>query len=342
MTDVTAANAAAGPTRRQLNRATLLALGSAAAILVTAVLPAEYGVDPTGIGRVLGLTAMGERRMAEASSGTAPVGPVAGDDVSTMPDGSRRVRIVIGPYGGREAKAIMNAGDTIRYRWTSDGAPVEFEFHGDPSVPQKPGDYTSYQKGSAATAEGTFRAGFAGNHGWFWKNTTSQPVVITATVTGAVSKFVPIYAAGEDADTAARATPAMAPGMADAGPYDIRLPLKTLMTDVFQRSAQQIWDRQAYISDASGVRSMFPKTDEEWKSARDDAVRLAELTNILLIPGRRVDETAWSDSVASVRKAALDLSALTAKKNDDAYMEGGLKLSEACASCHQRYAPAVE
>jgi hypothetical protein len=36
--------------------ATLLA----AALLVTCVLPAERGVDPTGVGRLLGLTAMGE------------------------------------------------------------------------------------------------------------------------------------------------------------------------------------------------------------------------------------------------------------------------------------------
>ena len=32
----------------------------AAVILVTVVLPAEYGIDPTRIGRVLGLTQMGE------------------------------------------------------------------------------------------------------------------------------------------------------------------------------------------------------------------------------------------------------------------------------------------
>jgi hypothetical protein len=39
------------PSLRQLNRATLIALGAAAVILVTTVLPAEYGVDPTGVGR---------------------------------------------------------------------------------------------------------------------------------------------------------------------------------------------------------------------------------------------------------------------------------------------------
>src|SRR5687768_609007 len=56
------------PSKRQLNRATLIAAGVAAVVLVTTVLPAEYGVDPTGIGRVLGLTPMGEMKRDAAAA----------------------------------------------------------------------------------------------------------------------------------------------------------------------------------------------------------------------------------------------------------------------------------
>lgn len=48
------------PSARTLARSTLVALAVAAIVLLTAVLPAEYGIDPTGAGRVLGLTQMGE------------------------------------------------------------------------------------------------------------------------------------------------------------------------------------------------------------------------------------------------------------------------------------------
>lgn len=48
------------PSTRALVRSTLIALAVAAAVLLTVVLPAEYGVDPTRIGRALGLTQMGE------------------------------------------------------------------------------------------------------------------------------------------------------------------------------------------------------------------------------------------------------------------------------------------
>jgi hypothetical protein len=54
------------PSARRLLKSTVLAALVAAAILVTIVLPAEYGVDPTGIGRALGLTQMGETKAALA------------------------------------------------------------------------------------------------------------------------------------------------------------------------------------------------------------------------------------------------------------------------------------
>ena len=55
------------PTSRQLVRSTLIALVGAGALLVTVVLPSEYGIDPTGSGRILGLTEMGEIKMQLAN-----------------------------------------------------------------------------------------------------------------------------------------------------------------------------------------------------------------------------------------------------------------------------------
>ncbi|WP_434060489.1 hypothetical protein [Pseudomonas aeruginosa] len=59
------------PSSKQLFRSTIIAAVSAAVILITVVLPAEYGIDPTGVGRVLRLTEMGEIKnqlAAEAAS----------------------------------------------------------------------------------------------------------------------------------------------------------------------------------------------------------------------------------------------------------------------------------
>jgi hypothetical protein len=48
------------PSTRQLLKSTAIAIVVAAVILLTVVLPAEYGIDPTGVGRALQLTQMGE------------------------------------------------------------------------------------------------------------------------------------------------------------------------------------------------------------------------------------------------------------------------------------------
>ena len=77
------------PTSAQLRRSTVIAAISACAILVTVVLPAEYAIDPTGVGRLLGLTEMGEIKTqlaAEAEADAEAAGAVtAGTTMETSP-----------------------------------------------------------------------------------------------------------------------------------------------------------------------------------------------------------------------------------------------------------------
>lgn len=74
-----------------LIRSTLLAAGAAGAILVLFWLPAEYGIDPTGVGGLTGLTEMGEIKSqlaaeAEADALAAAAAPMAASAaVDAMP-----------------------------------------------------------------------------------------------------------------------------------------------------------------------------------------------------------------------------------------------------------------
>ncbi|MVT00980.1 hypothetical protein [Devosia marina] len=68
------------PTTDRLIRSTVIAGVSALAILITVVLPSEYGIDPTGFGRLTGLTTMGQIKMQlaeEAAAGEALSAAVA-------------------------------------------------------------------------------------------------------------------------------------------------------------------------------------------------------------------------------------------------------------------------
>jgi hypothetical protein len=80
-----------GPSPRALLRSTIVAGATALLILVTVVLPAEYGIDPTRIGRVLGLTRMGEiktRLAREAAADEAADRAAQEAEASAPPNGS--------------------------------------------------------------------------------------------------------------------------------------------------------------------------------------------------------------------------------------------------------------
>lgn len=59
------------PSSRQLLRSTAIAALIATGLLATTVLPAEYGIDPTGVGGALGLTPMGEIKVSLAKEANA-------------------------------------------------------------------------------------------------------------------------------------------------------------------------------------------------------------------------------------------------------------------------------
>ena len=199
-----APTAAELPSKKQLNLATLIAAGVAAALLVTTVLPAEYGVDPTGVGSVLGLTPMGEMKREQAASDAGSADAEADADTgdltldaepasggATTPAGvaqTGEVTLTLAPDEGTEVKATMNAGDELQYQWSTGGPQVNFELHGE-EVGAASSDYTSYEKGTSAGKSGTFRAPFEGTYGWFWRNRTGEPLTITVEATGTFQKF---------------------------------------------------------------------------------------------------------------------------------------------------------
>jgi len=183
------------PTSRQLIRSTLIALGGAGALLVTVVLPSEYGIDPTGAGRILGLTEMGEIKMQLAQEAAAdlaselgaddrPLAQTASNPAVAVADRTDRKEITLEPGEGAEIKLRANKGVSITYSWSVSGGAVNYDTHGDPLVKRR-GSYYGYGKGKASVGQkGTIITAFDGTHGWFWRNRSKQRVVITLQTSG--------------------------------------------------------------------------------------------------------------------------------------------------------------
>lgn len=188
------------PSSRQLVRSTLVAVAAAGAILVAVVLPAEYGVDPTGAGEILGLTEMGQIKMqlaAEAEADraaevatTASAAPAVASRPSSTPTASARSRsdemtITLTPGEGAEVKLSMEQGARASYSWTVSGGVVNFDLHADGG-----GRSARYEQGRGApAAEGVLEAAFDGNHGWYWRNRGDSPVTVTLRTSGAYSEI---------------------------------------------------------------------------------------------------------------------------------------------------------
>jgi len=174
------------PTIPHLLRAIVVSIVIAAVLLVIAVLPAEYRIDPTGVGNRLGLL----RPLTPAVDLSTLISAEAAATVtkSQMPYRADEMSLTLKPGQEAEIKATMKQGGSFVFGWTVDGGSVEFDMHGEPL--DGFGAATSYWKGEdAASGHGTFHAPFDGRHGWFWQNLTWEPVTIHLKTSGYYEKI---------------------------------------------------------------------------------------------------------------------------------------------------------
>lgn len=184
------------PSTGKLLKSTGIAAVIATALLVAVVLPAEYGVDPTRIGSVLGLTEMGRIKMQlaaeaeEAGQAVAAATPAAAArsvpaQTPATDERSDQTVITLEPDQGAEIKLVMAEGVRVQFTWSSSGGAINYDTHADrPGTP-----YHGYGKGSEQRVEGELVAAFDGSHGWFWRNRSGEAVTITLQTTGAYTEI---------------------------------------------------------------------------------------------------------------------------------------------------------
>jgi hypothetical protein len=199
-----------GPSKQRLLKATAVAILVAAAIFVTAVLPAEYGIDPLHTGAALGLMNLAKSAPASAIS-TTPVTPAitaAAPGITVVPGVNGEAPVINGvfvaqpngykidsrelhlnPGEGVEIKYHMQSGAGMVYSWTAN-TKIQYEFHGEPDVKPAgaPADYfESYQKDDKVgivQSHGTFTAPSTGIEGWFWDNESPEQVTVKLVTAG--------------------------------------------------------------------------------------------------------------------------------------------------------------
>lgn len=137
------------PSSKSLIRATLISVVAAIIILLVAILPAEYGVDPTGLGGAMGLTELNadpfvtieitdviggnevirEVEIPDYGEPTPLPNPAVFQDQEGAPE-TRTLEVLIPAESQTEIKLLMQEGKVALYSWSVDQGDIYVDFHG--------------------------------------------------------------------------------------------------------------------------------------------------------------------------------------------------------------------
>ena len=165
------------PSKRKLIQATLAAIVVAGLVLVSTVLPAEYDIDPLGIGEVLGLRVL-------SNPGSGPI-PVRSDGLLAARSSYRieRKTFELEPEGWVEYKYRLEEGRAMVYSWTATSW-VRSEMHSESDTAEE-GTAEFFEVAEETLhRHGNYIAPFPGIHGWYWLNETDQTVTVTLNAAG--------------------------------------------------------------------------------------------------------------------------------------------------------------
>ena len=153
---------------------------AAALALVLFVLPAEYDIDPTGAGELMGIKGMAGYSVAALSKQAEPYY-------------SDSVAFPLAPFESIEYKYDLAQGQSMVFTWQAISASNDpeaeliFDMHSEEEGTD-PEDSVSFDIGRGGQASGSFVAPFNGIHGWYWENRTGEEIMVELATTGFYSK----------------------------------------------------------------------------------------------------------------------------------------------------------
>lgn len=154
---------------KSLVTATVAAVLVAGVLLVTIVMPAEFGIDITGSGRALGILSLSPTQSGALQPGGA-------DFVLD------RRTIELAPFESLEIKFKLDTDQSLMFAWKAD-AEVLYDFHSEPAG-AAPGTAENFERARADAAHGIYTAPFPGVHGWFFENRGERDLTIDLTTAG--------------------------------------------------------------------------------------------------------------------------------------------------------------
>lgn len=196
--------------KKQLLKSIIIALIIGGIVFVVAVLPAEYGKDPLGTGKLLGFKKLYQGdsqenkpnsilnfekiKMEKLGSPQSVLKPTEADNPPPESQYAQRtdtIKIKVLAKKGIEYKFKSLKYGSIKYEWTTDKGIVYIDFHGEVKQENPPKNvfYESYTLAYSNNMAGTLTAPFEGKHGWYFRNETNEDIVVTLRLSGEYMLF---------------------------------------------------------------------------------------------------------------------------------------------------------
>ena len=121
-------------------------------------------------------------------------------------------------------------------------------------------------------------------------------------------------------------------------PYTPVADLPELMRTVVDPAADFYWDAVGWIIDENGTEEIRPRSPEEWDLVRNAAFVVAESGNLMMMPGRVIDEEAFvgfAQAMVSIGQRAIEVAEA---RDEMGVFDVGAEMYAVCTGCHSTYA----
>lgn len=192
--------------KKQLLKSIAIAFIIGGLVFVTAVLPAEYGKDPVGTGKLFGFSKLYTKERSnqlnfkkiefkDVGSPSHITKPLEANNPAPLKQFDLiedSITVKIPAKKGIEYKVKIRKYGSVKYEWHSKNKEIVFlDFHGEVAEENPPKEvfYESYTVAYSNNMAGTFTAPFKGKHGWYFKNLSNKEITITIKLKGQYTLF---------------------------------------------------------------------------------------------------------------------------------------------------------
>lgn len=113
--------------------------------------------------------------------------------------------------------------------------------------------------------------------------------------------------------------------------------IKQVMGGITAPAAAAVYNSVGTVINAEGIKDTAPQNDDEWAALGSQAAALVESGNLLLVPGRAIDNGEW----ITMTQDFIDKSKLAIKAAEEKSTEGiltaGSEINVTCDNCHAKY-----